>query len=94
MVILKNCWSEPIEVTELHEVVCRARDVCSCTVKPGLSRDNKPQSRRLPRAFRLDGKAESGPLHPSALKLPQVIEGLRVGRFTYTDAGEVTEDKE
>lgn len=75
MIVLKNVGSVPFQGIMYHDVVCAARQKCTClTAYPQGA--VKPTPVRMEASFRINVKQESGPLPASVLKIPQVQRGL------------------
>uniref|UniRef100_A0A6H1Z7P3 Uncharacterized protein n=1 Tax=viral metagenome TaxID=1070528 RepID=A0A6H1Z7P3_9ZZZZ len=75
MIVLKNIGRVPFQAVLYHDVVCAARQKCTClTVFPQGA--VKPAPVRMEASFRLNVKQESVPLPAAVLNIPQVKNGL------------------
>lgn len=90
-VTLKNETKQAMTVNLDHEVYCRLRNVCGCsrgTVKTReRPKDGSPggvqtHKKRHPAVITLMPGATSEPLHPAAIRLPQVKTGVERGTIS------------
>lgn len=73
-----------------HEIFCRFSNACGCSrgitrvrIRPlnGAPQGLKEHKRRHPAVVTLMPGATSSPLHPAAIRLPQVVTGKANGTF-------------
>lgn len=88
LVVLQNKTRQHMTISLDHELYCRFANACGCSrtrvvtkIRPsdGSPAGSKTHRKRHPCVLTLMPGEKSAPLHPVAVKLPQVVTGMHRG---------------